>query len=292
MAPATVEFPYGFYSQFAPGSVDITWDNQPIELINGKTDEYGDSYVEVYVTLGVEAPQIVNAYLMYSPGFNDGGASPLAINDDICQLSISLWELDNLWDFECNTILIKIPEGIVKNKAGLLNPAQEFTFYLMDGYTSFDESPATGSTLTQNDAIVTVSFGGNPLQHLQGEVEARCYFPSYENYQLKYGSEVTIINNKLIIDLSSLEPNDYELVIPEGYVTVEVDGEKYLSPDLWFDYTIVKGEESSVNEINSAETVSEVYNLNGIKVSDTIAIKNGNISKGIYIINGKKIVIK
>lgn len=283
MPEATLDYPAGLYSSFPPSSVSITWGNRPIELVDPSTDEMGDEYVTAYVKLGDQEELPVNAYVMSSFGNPEDPDDP-----DIWQLDIALYDLDDLWAFDGNTITVIIPQGIVRDAAGSINLAQEFVFKIVPTYTEYSVSPETGGTLT-DELKVKVSFDGYPIEYLQSEIRAMSYEPEFRDIALALGNEVKINdNNEIEIDLSGLSDGYYELVVPEGFVMITIGGEKYLSPDIWLEYTL----ESDSNGINSAvvQGVSNIYTICGRKVLESN--DKERLGRGIYIIDGKKIFIK
>ena len=281
MEPATLAYPSSLLTSMPPFIVDVTWDNQAIELINPTMDEYGDEVVEVYVSLDDEGPIPANAGILSS--LSDDGS------DDIWELEIYLYDLDELWDFYGETITITIPEGVVKNKSGLQNPAQDFVFQIVDAYTDYEIYPESGSSLVApDDAFVYVSFGGNPLTYQGGDVAVRIYFPDYKEYTLKYGQEVFVEDNQVIIDLNNILGEDLEVVIPEGMFTVIADGEELITPDIWLEYTVTGT--TSVSSLETENVFAPIYNLNGVKVGNSSSVKT--LSPGIYVIDGKKVMIK
>lgn len=283
MEKATLLYPSGLYTSMPPFSMEITYNNQPIELIDPSVDENDEEVVWVSVQLDEGEKQPVSASILSSFGDPENPE-----DEDVWMLTVGLYELDELFDFQGEKITVYIPEGIVKNEEGAINPAQEFVFIMMPVETEFSADPESGSTVTEANPVVTVTFGGNPLEYLQSAISARTYEPEYKEITLNMGEEVNISEDgtALLIDLSCLEAGYYEVVIPEGFVTVTKDGKKYLCGDLWLEYDVnIQNQDSGVEMINT-EKENAVYSLQGIRV-------NGNsLSSGLYIINGKKVIIK
>ena len=283
MEPATLDYPAGLYASFPPSSVSVTYANQPIELIDPQTNDYGDDYVTVFVKLGEGEQQPVGASILYSFGDPENPDDP-----DLWLLDIALYELDDLWSFDGSTVTVILPEGIVKNQAGDINPSQQFVFEILPPATDYTVTPETGSTIDQ-DYILKVSFGGNPIEYLQSVISARIYEPEYLDIPLELGKEASISDdNELLIDLSGLASGEYEVVIPEGFLIVTVDGEKRLSPDIWLEYTVENNGGDSGVKVVEASSVNAVYTIDGRKV------KTGSLTSlpaGIYISAGKKILV-
>lgn len=285
MEPATLTYPGGYYASMLTG-VSVSWDNQPLELVDPVTDEYGDTFVISYIQLD-EGEQIpVNSYIMYSFGDPNNPDDP-----DIWNLELALWGIDDLFDFFEGDITVTFPKGIVKNAEGALNPEQKMVFHIMEPYTECTYTPATGSTLDEN-YVVKVSFGGNPIEYLQDAVVVYNNDP-YTETQLELGQQVKITSsNEIEIDLSSFPSGDYEVVVPEGFVMVTVDGKKYLGGSGWLEYTLKNSGGSGIVSVE-ANGMINVYSVDGVKVMQTTDRKDfEQLPGGIYIINGKKLFIR
>lgn len=97
--------------------------------------------------------------------------------------------------------------------------------------------------------------------------------------------DIFIIN--LSKDGESVADGNYVITIPEGYLQIsDIEQGTVYSEKIVLEYKVNNGS-TSVNVIGSQDSNNEVYNLNGVKVSD-----NGlnNLPKGVYISNGKKVV--
>lgn len=279
MTPATLEYPGGYYVTMVPSSVSVTWDNQPIEFVDAKMDDFDEEYVDVSVSFDGETEQPAKAYIMFSEGF-DG-------SDDLWLLDVALYDMEGIWDFDGNSLVITLPEGIVKNSEGLLNPTQDLTFYILPSFTNYTVTPETGSILASDDAVVTISFQGNPIEYNQDSVTAYIYEPEFEEIHLDYNKEVTINeNNEIVVNMTTLSPGEYELVIPEGFVMVKDSEENYLSPDIWLEFTISESE--GISTVTLSTRNNSVYNLNGVKVGDSLR----SLIPGIYVVDGKKVLVK
>ena len=282
MEPATLDYPSGYYASFPPSSVSLSYDNQPISLVDPHLNDFDEECVTVYVRLGEGERQPVSAAVLYSFG------NPEDPDDsDIWNLDIALYELDDLWEFTGETLTVIVPEGVVENGEGAINPAQDLVFHMMPACTDYTISPESGETL-EDDLTIKISFGGNPVEYLQSEVRLMTYEPEYRDISLALGKEVSISdNNEIVIDLSGFESGEYELVVPEGFVKVTQDGSEFLSPDLWLEYTLVNnGGESGVSSIEE-NGASEVFTIHGLRVKVS---PDGSLPAGIYIVNGKKVV--
>lgn len=276
MPAGTLDYPSGYYSAFPPSSVSVSYGNQPIQLIDPHLNDFEEEAVTVYVILGEGEETPVDAGILTSFGDPENPE-----DGDIWCLDIALYNLEDLWSFDGNTVTVIIPEGVVKNQGGDINPAQTMEFFIVPTFTDYTYSPESGSTLTE-DLTVRVNFANNSLERLQAEVRALVYEPTYRDIALPFGESVTISeDNELLINLGCLETGSYELIIPEGYVLVEQGGEKYLSPDIWLEYT-VENDESGLRTVEITDVTENIYNLQGVKLNKTPG-------KGIFIVNGRKV---
>ena len=105
--------------------------------------------------------------------------------------------------------------------------------------------------------------------------------------------QVTIIDAVPVgiqIDITSLELADglYTLVIPAKYIDIESDGYDVTLYNPEIEYTFeYKAETGGISAIQSAAAEGNVFTLQGVKVKDA-----NNLQNGIYIINGKKVMIR
>ena len=109
------------------------------------------------------------------------------------------------------------------------------------------------------------------------------------NSNVTYYIETIIENNTLILDFSYLPVGIYQVTIPEAYVLI---GENGINGEIEFSITIE--EASGIAGIYAdADGYYNVYKVSGEKVLSTKdASKLKNLENGIYIINGKKVMLR
>lgn len=128
-------------------------------------------------------------------------------------------------------------------------------------------------------------------------------YESANTEPFKDGEHIFISNNtkelecatskKVYFHMESSEPptgttfgNKVTVYVPAGA------GDAYRNSSYWQNTTIVEAESSGIDDILvSGTTDSDIYSINGIKVH-TNGQSNKDLPKGIYIINGKKVVVK
>jgi len=84
-------------------------------------------------------------------------------------------------------------------------------------------------------------------------------------------------------------------VTENGYILAP-DGNSYIFAENISPFTYVWEEPNGINNVNENENVNVnegvVYDLSGRKLNSQFSILNSQLKKGIYIINGKKVIIK
>ena len=291
MEPGKMTYPTSDTYLEIPGAIEFQWDSI-FELTDPQVNEWDELYSIVEVSIDEAAPVGVPAYYIYSEAWTDENGN--VIFPEECILNIALYELYDLGiDYDdATSISISIPEGMVKNKAGEVNPAQTILltkspYADLDYFYDLTWDPEDGSDLVEGEAVVKISCEGYPISYLQGEIR-------YNNYDLwafgslEFGKQVSINeDNELVIDLSNEEPGEVEIMLPEAYLLVDVDGENQLSASLSLEYYIIEAETDGVSSVGSDSAPKRIYKLNGVRVDS-----KGKLAPGIYVINGKKVAIK
>ena len=179
---------------------------------------------------------------------------------------------------------IRLPEGILMNAAGEVNQEQMFKIE-STGLATGVVTPESGSIFeTGEDVIITITYDGVVEQNYSED--APVIVTNYDDYDeaLQWTPGVLYINeNSVVINLGSeLEEGLYYVDFREGQILV--DGVENAA----IEYMFTVGDDSTgINAIESGDTAAKtIYNLNGVKVNEN------NLGKGVYIINGKKVVIK
>ena len=93
------------------------------------------------------------------------------------------------------------------------------------------------------------------------------------------------------MDRAATEAGIYRLVIPEAAVIInDLNGVSGPNKEVTFDYNVTAaGIEGIINDATSFD----VYGVNGVRVlRNANAEELNQLQKGIYIVNGKKVVIR
>ena len=216
------------------------------------------------------------------------GNGKIQINKDGNELTTVEAELD-FNDYNVATVAvnatekgvytIEIPEGYFNDENGDPIPAVTLTYYVGDVVVPDNKpctaDPADGSEL---DALttITLTYKNKEIGIGNGKIQIN-----------KDGNELTTVEAELdfndynvaTVAVNATEKGVYTIEIPEGYFNDE-NGDPIPAVTL----TYYVGVASGIQNINAAIANGTVYNLNGVKVNKA--------TKGIFIVNGKKVAKK
>lgn len=290
MEEASYETPFG-NNGYVPAIewLSLSWEKQPI-ILNEK--------VTATLVYNNEQTWNLSASIIDTNEDYDGpkniSAKKLASEEDNTLVLNVIDDANNSFVSKPGTYVYNIPEGLVINNDGELNPAQTIIITVAE-ITKITPTvtPVTaidGSVNTEVDNLdeVSVSWNNLPIELLEGS-EIRILSPDESTTELL----PSIISNSLIFNLSQIatEEGIYEIIIPEGaYIITAQDG-KELSQELNLVYDLKKG--NSVAGINEEPASWTVYSIEGIHILTTTN-KNDldTLSPGLYIVNNKKLLIR
>ena len=187
---------------------------------------------------------------------------------------------------------IEIPAGVFGNKAwydsdclsGACNAAT--TLYYTVGKEAseitYTADPADGSKV---DALGTVTIDYNTTSIMASSGRIEIYKDGKELKKVeaevvyKDPNDFNEVSHKATVAVNATEKGVYTIEIPEGYFNDE-NGDPIPAVTL----TYYVGVASGIQNINAAIANGTVYNLNGVKVNKA--------TKGIFIVNGKKVAKK
>ena len=129
----------------------------------------------------------------------------------------------------------------------------------------------------------TISFNNYMIELNEEEATAFLINIDTENEVQAIAVEEIAGGKGLYIELPNevTEPGNYQLIIADASVK-NMATDRFL-PELAFNYTI-KSTSTSIKDAKTAKQQINIYNLQGQKIK--------NIQKGLYIVNGKKVVRK
>lgn len=279
----------------------------PLTLTAPSTDENmaGFNYSTIPAAVEFEADGTSHDIYPYVMAMATGGVMPRDIDgDDVETEYVLILDVGDLleqydWVLPRGKVTITLPEGVVKNVVGAVNPAQQFEYNLMKGapepgelspidydWDKWEPIEYTAEELSD----ITVDWGATSLV---GTGYGYVTIQPGDTFSTPtpLGGEVNIVDNKLHINLSRMEAGNWMISIPEGYVIID---DEYINEEQNFTYFIIDKDTSGVVAIDADdEGLYRVYDLNGVNVlnaTDADALRG--LAKGLYIVNGHKVIIK
>lgn len=275
----------------------ITWDYEPISISSEAPDteivcgfpDYGlqdgwrafikpDSYRPVHVekdTPGFESPspeRPANAVYLDVAPYTEGFAG---------------------YQFE-----VFFPAGLVVNRDNKQNPPFSYVFTVRNLWPSPEVTADAGVICLkwQGADWATYNLGDEEvtLRHMETGKDTVLGF----TFGHTAPGEVSLENDLyhgLEIDINgmNLADGNYVLSVPQGYLVLEgAYGEFVINGDVTYEFGWKDGNFTLYDGIRpiSGENPGDIYDIQGRKVARTSDIQG--LAKGIYIVNGKKIVVR
>ena len=229
-------------------------------------------------------------------------------------------------NFDTHNETVTFTDNVFDGTSALAWEEYEENFYWVDPTWNGGMITVTVYATTNNPKIRIYAFpeGGNvdsdynkdysitPIDENQvisiywnGAIDDIWYESGQAYIQASDGTQIDIIKNipgqagqvtlldaapfGLSIDLSSLSlpTGAYTLVIPAKYVQiVSNDWEDFLyNPEISYNFEL---KDAGVDSILTGNAAADIFNLQGLKVYNDV----NSLPKGIYIINGKKFVVR
>lgn len=298
-------------------SFNVIWAdniNQPYELSSqyatlnpesGKLEFNTEGISQVKVTLNdVEDIEIQAIAIEEFQEDEDSDNYPNA------QLLMTLADIQTVIDGDYSLIIpagiinITTPEGIVVNDevtyTFTLKPQEVFEL------PAPTVNPTEGAVKDLKEVIISwpAVLGGwdllNKNQENSGEVTVTLNGEEFTDFETAFtwssidSQTEDADGDQLVITFGdNLEPGTYSISIPEGYIDVtDIDKGTYSCQQINLTYTLdgTTGIDNISGDNNGNITI---YNLFGVKVGCGVEKSCvNNLPKGIYIVNGKKIVVK
>lgn len=221
------------------------------------------------------------------------------------QLTISTSTMAQVIDHLLLSIAAEDEQGRrVKGNTG--EDAQTFFSFQFDatfGIPDVTVTPASGSKVTALDTITVEYTGGLNSGYIVPDKSAILYDQTGAEVAHVEVAEQYIPEDKyddwnyvptkmfLILDQKVTKAGDYSFVIPAKYFSLGADMSSVLSKETTVTYTVEEGTGISGQFADNASKY-DVYTTAGVRVlSTTDKTQLGKLNSGLYIINGKKVVI-
>ena len=190
---------------------------------------------------------------------------------------------------ENGTYTFEAPEGFFVDGSGNALPAVTFTYYIGNGggavTSDWKTDPADGSTVTSLKTIHVWNTTVSEMACGSGKITVKRDGVELEKIT---DANIGVDLNELFISTSVeyTENGTYTFEAPEGFF---VDGSGNALPAVTFTYYI--GEAAGIDNINAdADGKVNVYSLDGKTVKMNATNDELKSLRGIYIINGKKVI--
>lgn len=159
--------------------------------------------------------------------------------------------------YTAGTYKLSIPAGMVKNEAGDINPAQTFTFYIVESLYSdnFTFAPplstseydwTTGNNGTapfyKSSELSNVTIGADGYNF---EATGFGTITGYKTYgeDVDFNDVAKFENGLLKLDLSGLEDGTWSITIPSGYMRATTAEGVYVNGGLYLTYIVLDNAE-------------------------------------------------
>lgn len=262
MEEGTVLQPEGNRYQLSLDAFVLQWAGEALTAVEGATLE---------ATLSIDG--------------NEVGKVPVTITEgeyteeNDC-LSIDLTEYEGQYGLYS----VVIPQGIVENAEGHINPYQVVTAYILEANDDYVITPEPGEYENGEFNEIKVTYENCTIAVNQDAGAAK-----WANNSIP----ASTLYDSLVISIAELPEGEFSLVIPATYLIINGN---QLNKEIVATYTIVeeKGDTDGIAGINAdANGVYNVYNMNGVRILSTSNAQDvRNLAKGLYIINGKKVIRK
>ena len=243
-----------------------------IDINYGQSVTLTENAPGAVVTIGSNDPVTLNArnYFVYGT-----------------YLEVDFMNLD--FDDYTGKYVVEVPAGVVQNADGEVNPAQTFEYYVFSGVSKIEPTVTPADGKVEQNGEITLSWDNLALEYLSGEV----YLDNDDEdvYNYAYGENFNIVDNTLVINIGEIPEGTYYLNYPQGLVAL-ADGTVNANSGI-LEFTVIAETDGVVALAADADGLWVVYDLNGVNILTTADYENVmNLSAGLYIINGKKVIIR
>ncbi len=206
------------------------------------------------------------------------------------QITGSLWtdynftEGDETPDMD---VTIKVEEASAETETVTLTkeyntyiPAKALDFSDVEGITAYYVTAVTATVATITEATTVAAGEGIIISGTPGD------------YEVPVATAEVAKNDANLLKTSGIAANDYILYNGKFVLCSDgelADGKAYLPANAFtagakIINIVFGGESTGINEVQKSEADGAIYNLSGMRVS--------KIQKGVYIMNGRKVIVK
>ena len=303
-----------YESVVMPGNVELTWDYQTVYATEAGLSATLKYYVESddpdawwpeEKTVDVPLSAFAFATLSDEEGGVDNGPGDVPVpeaEEGAASGNVLIVKVADLLDGVTGNVTLVIPEGIVENEDGLVNPEQSVSFKITPAFEGADDYELTYNEetnaldLTWGEGLwLSINRSAQEAYFLVNE-ELKIETSIYDSFDNPTGDvSLNDTNDTVSFSLNNLTVDgNYTLVIPEAYILIEDNNVMSASLEITYEFNLDAGVFSDGHTVGVSSLNSEfvaptgVYNLQGVKVGDSVE----GLAKGLYIVNGKKVLVK
>lgn len=231
------------------------------------------------------------------------GLMPNTSFADLHQIGFFAFNESYLPITETGTYVLTVPAGIfgdadcIKGNGGHGNSKLTYTFYVEAPVEPVTATilPAEGEVTSLEQFVIDFDRDVNvnwncsetiDLVDSEGDVVASATGDDCELDWDNYCRVTVKLNTSVVL------PGAYTLVIPAERFELGEQGNIY-NDRMVYSYVVISGGGSGIDAVLAGNTVADVYTINGVLVlknADREALKT--LKKGVYVINGKKVIMK
>lgn len=270
---------------------------------SGDGDYEGVLYLFASTTDKHDSPAVATAQASVTAG----GTAELTFDwTPLAEGAYTLWLSSNE---DCATILSSTTVTVDKGNGIYALTLKSMTVENTDGTPTTDSDGRTLTIVSGNDlkgsytltANQTIAAGTHFTTFLLKYNEQTGMYDDYNKQAYPHGMSTSYFNQDMPSGYTFAKnfvftnlPDGKYIVRPE-VGTLKVTTYYYMQPELWYDdshvYAIGTATGIGSPSLDSNRTVN-VYNLHGVKVATISIDKINTLPHGLYIVNGKKVVVK
>lgn len=286
----------GYFDQYIPfvnetyGNVEIPENIETVPTIDPANGTKLSELVDVAIewegeTITAIEGMIAQADVVF--GTNAPVKAPIVVEDGIMIVELSAVTVpENGFTGE---MTVTIPSNLVKNEKGSVNAEINLTYNVTlappvnDEVTLIGQAVAVENLTDKGVTGVSITWGQYAIAINDDNTEAISVQSTTAVTNPPVVSNVKVNGKALQVDFSNpiTEGFTLSISIPQGYVFVGEDGALNAAQTLTLKLTA-----TGVSVIGNENGKKVIYNLQGVRMNEN------NLQPGIYVIDGKKVVIR
>ena len=281
------------------GVISVTWPDVRLQM-NSQDKDIKTPVDPSFVTITINGNVVP-----IDPNVTGGGRIWVKAQyetDDVTEWRVDdqfLIELPDIFFFWVGDVKVDIKEGAVRSVSGAVNAPfnLNYTFLGLDYDAIWEPERSTDGEdifFPEGDCIIFVYWEGYDKPQINANASQKPFYQKInENdngYQTPASQYMSIEDGKVKFDFSTFDLGSYILDVPDNAIILS---EGVNNGETIYNFSIVDRETLSVAGIFGRDSVFSIYSLQGVKLMETTVKEDlKRLTKGIYIINGKKVIIR